>query len=128
MFKDLRLTVSRYPVSDYRYSETNLTYTALSNGERDRQEDEGILMLRNDYATAPPFADIQRRVATLIQGKILVGHRIWNFLSVSKISRLCRSRYIKFRGMTCSGSGHQTFRIGHQRLGVVQADAEEAEE
>ncbi|KAF5311981.1 hypothetical protein D9619_003369 [Psilocybe cf. subviscida] len=51
-----------YPVSDYRSSETNITYTTLSN--------------------ASLFVDIQRQVATLIQGKILVGHRIWNFLSV----------------------------------------------
>lgn len=31
---------------------------------------------------APKFVDIQERVAKIIKDKILVGHRIWNFLSV----------------------------------------------
>ena len=31
---------------------------------------------------APKFVDIQERVARIIKNKILVGHRIWNFLSV----------------------------------------------
>jgi hypothetical protein len=31
---------------------------------------------------APKFVDIQERVAKIIKNKIIVGHRIWNFLSV----------------------------------------------
>ena len=32
---------------------------------------------------APMFEDVQRHVAGLIRGKILVGYGLWNFLSVS---------------------------------------------
>ncbi|KIM48376.1 hypothetical protein M413DRAFT_62131, partial [Hebeloma cylindrosporum] len=53
-------------VEDYRTSETGLNYLKLCNGQC--------------------FADVQERVAALIRNKILVGHRIWNFLSVLGLS------------------------------------------
>ncbi|KAF8807236.1 hypothetical protein BYT27DRAFT_7100261, partial [Phlegmacium glaucopus] len=55
-----------HPVEDYRTSETGLNYLHICN--------------------APEFVDIQERVARIIKNKILVGHRIWNFLSVLGLS------------------------------------------
>ncbi|KAF8971517.1 hypothetical protein BDZ97DRAFT_2033184 [Flammula alnicola] len=55
-----------HPVEDYRTSETGLRYLHLCE--------------------APFFVDVQQKVAALIRNKILVGHRIWNFLSVLGLS------------------------------------------
>jgi len=55
-----------HPIEDYRTSETGLNYLHLCN--------------------APLFVDIQERVAGIIRNKILVGHRIWNFLSALGLS------------------------------------------
>jgi RNA exonuclease 4 len=37
---------------------------------------------------APKFVDIQERVAKIIKNKILVGHRIWDFLSVGVLLKM----------------------------------------
>ncbi|KAI0076253.1 hypothetical protein K474DRAFT_1283001 [Panus rudis PR-1116 ss-1] len=50
------------PVSDYRSAKTGIRPQHL--------------------AGAPEFADVQRHVAQLLSGKILVGYAIWDFLSV----------------------------------------------
>ena len=41
-----------------------------------------LLCCSPQLRVAPQFVDIQERVAKIIKNKILVGHRIWNFLSV----------------------------------------------
>ncbi|KAF8203241.1 hypothetical protein BJ912DRAFT_1019004 [Pholiota molesta] len=55
-----------HPIEDYRAIQTGLSYSHLCN--------------------APLFVDVQQRIAAQIQDKILVGHRIWNFLSVLGLS------------------------------------------
>ncbi|KAF8168286.1 hypothetical protein B0H34DRAFT_54432 [Crassisporium funariophilum] len=55
-----------HPIEDYRTPETGLNYLHLYS--------------------APLFVGIQQRVAALIRNKILVGHRIWDFLSVLGLS------------------------------------------
>ncbi|EIN14135.1 hypothetical protein PUNSTDRAFT_59423 [Punctularia strigosozonata HHB-11173 SS5] len=52
------------PVSDYRTATTGITADNLAPG-------------RTIY-----FSDVQRHVAMLIEGKILIGHSLWNDLSV----------------------------------------------
>ncbi|EKM60863.1 uncharacterized protein PHACADRAFT_180032 [Phanerochaete carnosa HHB-10118-sp] len=54
------------PVSDYRTAETGLTAGHL--------------------AGAPPFPEVQQRVAMMLRGKILVGYALWEFLSVMGLS------------------------------------------
>ncbi|KAF8350218.1 hypothetical protein F5887DRAFT_944324, partial [Amanita rubescens] len=49
-------------VEDYRTAETGIQYSNLVN--------------------APLFQDVQRRVAHIIEDKIIIGHSIWTFLSV----------------------------------------------
>ncbi|KAH7923995.1 hypothetical protein BV22DRAFT_544301 [Leucogyrophana mollusca] len=50
------------PICDYRHAETGLQFTDLMH--------------------APFFHHVQTSVAELVKGKIIVGHAIWNFLSV----------------------------------------------
>ncbi|KAH7914505.1 hypothetical protein BJ138DRAFT_1133350 [Hygrophoropsis aurantiaca] len=50
------------PISDYRHIETGLQFT--------------------DLVHAPFFHHVQMSVAALIKGKLIVGHALWNFLSV----------------------------------------------
>lgn len=50
-----------YHVTDYRSSQTGLNHTHLQ--------------------TAPSFSQVQDTVARSIRGNIIVGHRIWDFLS-----------------------------------------------
>ncbi|CAL1696445.1 unnamed protein product [Somion occarium] len=54
------------PVSDYRTAQTGIRPVHL--------------------AGAPQFDDVQRYVAGLLKGKILVGYALWNFLSVLGLS------------------------------------------
>ncbi|EIM92686.1 uncharacterized protein STEHIDRAFT_151995 [Stereum hirsutum FP-91666 SS1] len=54
------------PVTNFRYSETGLQ--------------------TNHFASAPTIDEVKRQVATLISGKILVGHSLWEFLSALQIS------------------------------------------
>ncbi|KAF9014986.1 hypothetical protein BDQ17DRAFT_1294436 [Cyathus striatus] len=49
-------------VEDFRTAQTGLHYAHLAN--------------------APMFAEVQQQVISLIRDKIIVGHRIWTFLSV----------------------------------------------
>jgi len=52
-----------------------------------------FLLDRSTYLRiAPKFADIQERVARIIKNKILVGHRIWNFLSVIEKKKRLETR------------------------------------
>ncbi|KAI0094583.1 hypothetical protein BDY19DRAFT_879033, partial [Irpex rosettiformis] len=54
------------PVSDYRVDQTGLTPQILSR--------------------APPFPEVQQRVAHLLNNKILVGYALWELLSVMGLS------------------------------------------
>ncbi|KAI0343939.1 hypothetical protein BDW22DRAFT_1419045 [Trametopsis cervina] len=54
------------PVSDYRAAQTGLTPYTL--------------------ARAPPFPEVQQRVANLLRDKLLVGYALWEFLSVMGLS------------------------------------------
>ncbi|KAI0702470.1 hypothetical protein BC835DRAFT_1411025 [Cytidiella melzeri] len=54
------------PVSDYREEQTGLSPQIL--------------------ARAPPFPEVQQRVASLIRDKILIGYALWEFLSVMGLS------------------------------------------
>ncbi|KIP11431.1 hypothetical protein PHLGIDRAFT_63797, partial [Phlebiopsis gigantea 11061_1 CR5-6] len=54
------------PVTDYRTAETGLTAQHI--------------------ASAPPFPEVQQRVATMLRGKILIGYGLWEFLSVMGLS------------------------------------------
>ncbi|KAJ3797820.1 hypothetical protein GGU11DRAFT_682871, partial [Lentinula aff. detonsa] len=40
----------------------------------------------SDVANAPVFDEVRNRVASLIQGKIIVGHSLWVFLSIMGLS------------------------------------------
>jgi RNA exonuclease 4 len=68
-----------HAIEDYRVAETGIQYSHLANGVYD----PAIILSGwiNPFA-APHFRDIQLQVAGLIQNKILVGHSLWNFLSV----------------------------------------------
>ncbi|GJE87771.1 exonuclease domain-containing protein [Phanerochaete sordida] len=54
------------PVSDYRTAQTGLTATHL--------------------AGAPPFPEVQQRVAMMLRDRIFVGYALWEFLSVMGLS------------------------------------------
>lgn len=41
---------------------------------------------------APLFREVQHRVASLIRDKIIVGHNLWLFLSVSGVDVILRSK------------------------------------
>lgn len=55
-----------HEVTNYRTAETGLVSAHLTN--------------------APPFREVQHRVSALIRDKIIVGHNLWQFLSVLCIS------------------------------------------
>ncbi|KAK7058300.1 hypothetical protein VNI00_001931 [Paramarasmius palmivorus] len=55
-----------HAVYDYRTAATNLSPEKLVN--------------------APTFHEVQREVAAIIRDKILVGHRLWTFLSIMGLS------------------------------------------
>ncbi|KAI9512811.1 ribonuclease H-like domain-containing protein [Russula earlei] len=57
-------------VSDYRTSTTGITPDNLASGASPRKPD------------AKPFDEVQRRVASMIKDKVIVGHSLWNDLSV----------------------------------------------
>ncbi|TFK41341.1 hypothetical protein BDQ12DRAFT_435940 [Crucibulum laeve] len=73
--------VARVSIADYRGNTLLDTYVRPTHPvENYRTEETGIQHAHLSHA--PRFADVQERVATIIKDKIIIGHRIWNFLSV----------------------------------------------
>ncbi|KAF8640406.1 hypothetical protein AX17_000073 [Amanita inopinata Kibby_2008] len=73
--------VARVSVTDYRGDVILDTYVRPTHRVEDyRTAETGIQ--HSDLANAPFFHDVQRRVANIIQGKVIIGHRLWDFLSV----------------------------------------------
>lgn len=68
-------------VTDYRTEKTGIQPIHLGAGT------DKCLYVRTRYSlpdiVAPRFEDVQRHVASLIKGKILVGYALWKVLSVS---------------------------------------------
>lgn len=77
--------VARVCIVDYRGKAILDTFVRPTHRiENYRVAETGLQ--HSDLANAPHFRDIQLRVADLIQDKILVGHGLWNFLSVLGLS------------------------------------------
>lgn len=68
----------RNPITDYRTAQTGIYPRDLLSGICC----PSYFLYHVHCNTAPPFEDIQLQVAGLIQGKVLVGHCIWQFLAV----------------------------------------------
>ena len=55
---------------------------------------------------APLFQDVQRRVAHIIENKIIIGHSIWTFLSVrSKLYAGARDHWTLVSGFGAGSPG-----------------------
>ncbi|KAI9445119.1 hypothetical protein H4582DRAFT_1805328 [Lactarius indigo] len=66
-------------VTDYRTSTTGITPAHLSSSEPTAL---AITLTASCKAAAVKFNEVQRRVADLIKDKVIVGHSLWNDLSV----------------------------------------------
>ncbi|KAF8078271.1 hypothetical protein FPV67DRAFT_1403782 [Lyophyllum atratum] len=76
---------SRVSVVDYRGSAILDTFVRPTRQiENYRPQETGLQY--NDLVNAPHFQDVQLRVANIIKNKIIVGHSLWNFLSVLGLS------------------------------------------
>ena len=77
-------TVSQY-ITDYRAEKTGLSPRSLAGG-RGQKCCILVYVLTFRNFTAPAFSDVQRHVAGLIKGKIIVGYALWVFLSVGLLA------------------------------------------
>ena len=77
-------TISHY-ITDYRAEKTGLSPKSLVGG---RGQKCCICVYAHTFGnfTAPTFSDVQRHVAGLIRGKIIVGYALWIFLSVGLLA------------------------------------------
>ncbi|PFH49214.1 hypothetical protein AMATHDRAFT_148109, partial [Amanita thiersii Skay4041] len=72
---------SRVSITDYRGNVILDTFVRPTHSVQDyRTPETGIQF--SHLANAPLFQDVQKRVASIIAEKIIIGHSLWNFLSV----------------------------------------------
>ncbi|GLB36423.1 putative exonuclease [Lyophyllum shimeji] len=77
--------VARVSIVDYRGSVVLDTYVRPTHLIEDYRPRETGLQ-HDDLMNAPHFQDVQLRVSSIIRNKIIVGHSLWNFLSVLGLS------------------------------------------
>ncbi|KAI0286747.1 hypothetical protein BGY98DRAFT_10686 [Russula aff. rugulosa BPL654] len=77
--------VARVSLADYRGNVVLDTLVRPTHGVTNyRTAETGLLSAH--LTNAPPFHEVQHRVSALIRDKIIVGHNLWQFLSVLCIS------------------------------------------
>lgn len=118
-----RLSVQRKPCTPGSYNVCNGAFLqafcrGLSYGRH------RLMSFRPRKRAAPLFVDVQQRVARLMKGRVLVGHRLWIFLSVSAIY-LCIPFEITDRSL--KGAWTFTSSTRHTRPRIISPAPEETQ-
>lgn len=87
-----------YHVPGYQTPTTETTHHHLQAGCFSRLFDPLILTWLFFFLQAPDFPQVRDAVARAIRNNVIVGYRIWDFLSVGISFRLSQMQLIMFEG------------------------------